>query len=458
MTVTLFDPLHIARHDRSGPRYTSYPSATQFRDGFDAAEVQAAVRRSRKAGRARSLYVHVPFCGSPCYYCGCNRVITRQPAPVSAYLARLAREIEIVSAGWGPGEPVQQLHFGGGTPGHLSLDQLGAVIGQLDRGFGLSEDPRREYAIEIDPRVLTPDTLPGLAALGFNRLSLGVQDFDPEVQQAVNRQQSVEQVAGAVHQAREYGFGSISFDLILGLPRQTPERFARTLDLALAIGPDRFSVYSYAHLPQMFPAQRQIRLDELPDAQGKLALMALTVERLTAAGYVHIGMDHFARPEDELARAARDGGLQRNFQGYSTRGGTDLIGLGVSAISRIDDIYCQNDKTLDGYGAALDEGRLPLVRGLRLNPEDQLRRDVIESIMCRGAVDCAEVERAHGIVFHDQFADALQALQPLAQDGLVELGRERLQVTERGRYLLRAVAMPFDAYLGQHRGPQSRAI
>jgi oxygen-independent coproporphyrinogen III oxidase len=458
MTGDIFDPQQIARHDRSGPRYTSYPAATQFRDGFGVPEYAAAVRRSLAAQRPLSLYVHIPFCSSPCFYCGCNRVITRQPAPVNAYLRRLEQEIALAAQFWGRRAPPQQLHFGGGTPSYLSLDQLGALMRQLDAAFGLSEDETREYAIEIDPRALDADTLPGLAALGFNRISVGVQDFDADVQRAVNRVQSVEQVAGVVRQAREYGFGSVSFDLILGLPRQTPASFARTLDQALALAPDRFSVYSYAHLPALFPAQRKIRLAELPDAGGKLALMALTVERLTAAGYVHIGMDHFARPDDELARAARDGGLQRNFQGYSTLGGADLVGLGVSAISRIDDIYCQNDKTLDGYGAALDTARLPLVRGLRLSRDDRLRRDVIESIMCRGAVDCAAVEREHGIVFHERFADALDALQPLVRDGLIELDAGHLQVTPRGRYLLRAVAMPFDAYLGHHKVPQSRAI
>jgi oxygen-independent coproporphyrinogen III oxidase len=330
--------------------------------------------------------------------------------------------------------------------------RLGGVIQRLDEAFGLSEDEVREYSIEIDPRALDAQAIPGLAALGFNRISLGVQDFDPAVQRAVNREQSVTQVAAAVRQAREYDFRSVSFDLILGLPLQTP------LDHALALAPDRFSIYSYAHLPAMFPAQKKIRLTELPDTSDKLALMALTVERLTGAGYVHIGMDHFARPGDELARAAQDGSLQRNFQGYSTRGGADLIGLGVSAISRIDDIYCQNAKTLDDYGAALATGRLPLVRGLRLNADDRLRREVIEAIMCRGMVDCTEFEQAHGIVFREHFADALLALAPLSADGLIEMDEHRLRVTPRGRYLLRAVAMPFDAYLGQGSAPQACAI
>jgi oxygen-independent coproporphyrinogen III oxidase len=458
MPGDIFDPQQIARHDRSGPRYTSYPTATQFRDGFGVAGYAAAVQRSRAADRPLSLYVHIPFCASPCFYCGCNRVITRQAALVDGYLRRLEQEVTLAARIWGRGAPARQLHFGGGTPTYLSLDQLGGVIQRLNAAFGLSEDETREYSIEIDPRALDAQTIPGLAALGFNRISLGVQDFNPAVQRAVNREQSVRQVAAAVRQAREYDFRSVSFDLILGLPLQTPESFARTLEHALALAPDRFSIYSYAHLPAMFPAQKKIRLADLPDTSDKLALMALTVERLTGAGYVHIGMDHFARPGDELARAAQDGSLQRNFQGYSTRGGADLIGLGVSAISRIDDIYCQNAKTLDDYGAALAMGRLPLVRGMRLSADDRLRREVIEAIMCRGTVDCTELEQAHGIVFREHFADALQALAPLSADGLIEMDEQRLQVTPRGRYLLRAVAMPFDAYLGRQNAPQSRAI
>jgi len=447
VTTDSFDPQMIERYDRAGPRYTSYPTAAQFSERFDAGEYLAAVQRSRDAAPPLSLYVHLPFCASPCFYCGCNRVISRSRTIAIGYLRRLEREIAMQAALFSGRGPALQLHLGGGTPTYLSLDQIGQLMRALDQGFGLSESAEREYSIEVDPRALEADTIAGLAALGFNRISIGVQDFDPQVQAAVNRLQTYAETARAVCQARDYGFNSVSVDLIYGLPRQSEAGFARTLDQVIGLNPDRISTYSYAHMPQLFRAQTQIDATELPTPQQKLGLLQLTVAKLQAAGYVYIGMDHFARPGDELALALRDGTLQRNFQGYSTRGGADLIGLGMSAISRIDDSYSQNLKTLDTYYAALDGGQLPLARGLRLTADDRLRREVIEAIMCRGLVDYAALEQRHDVSFAAYFAEALEALRPLQTDGLVELEASQMRVTPRGRFLLRAVAMPFDAYL-----------
>ncbi|TAJ52554.1 MAG: oxygen-independent coproporphyrinogen III oxidase [Nevskiaceae bacterium] len=453
MDLALFDPALIERYDRPGPRYTSYPTAAQFTESYGASDYLGAVQRSRDSGVPLSLYVHVPFCASPCFYCGCNRIISRSRSIAAGYIERLEREIEMQAALFAGRGPVLQLHFGGGTPTFFSLPQMEQVMQALDRGFGLSRSPQREYSIEVDPRALLPDSIAGLAALGFNRISIGVQDFDPAVQEAVNRLQSYEQTEQVVLDARRHGFNSVSVDLIYGLPKQTLEGFGRTLDQVIALAPDRVSAYSYAHMPQLFKAQGQINGADLPSSQQKLGLLQLTVAKLQAAGYVYVGMDHFARPDDELARALDDGSLQRNFQGYSTRGGADLVGLGLSAISRIADSYCQNVKTLDAYYAALDTGRLPLQRGLQLSADDRLRRALIEDLMCRDRVDCQRLEHEYHIDFRSYFADALEALKPLAADGLVELGEHELRVTAKGRFLLRAVAMPFDAHLRAAQAP-----
>lgn len=447
MNQTAFDLRLVERYDRTGPRYTSYPTAAQFSENFDGADYLAAVQSSREARTPLSLYLHLPFCASPCFYCGCTRIITRSHSIADGYLRRLQIEASMVGALFSGRGPVQQLHLGGGTPTYLNLEQLTLVMDTMDRAFGLGTAADREYSIEIDPRTLEPQTIPGLAALGFNRMSIGVQDFDTQVQLAVNRLQSYGQTEQALEQARQHGFGSVSVDLIYGLPLQTAESFGRTLDQVIQLAPDRISAYSYAHLPQLFRGQTQIEDSQLPSPRQKLGLLELTVTRLEAAGYVYIGMDHFARPQDELARALHDGTLQRNFQGYSTRGGADLIGLGLSAISRIADTYSQNAKTLDTYYAPLDGGRLSLARGLRLNADDLLRREVIESIMCRGRVDWPALEQRHGILHRSYFADALAALAPLSDDGLVEFDEHELHVTPKGRFLLRAVAMPFDAHL-----------
>lgn len=444
-----FDPALITRYDVAGPRYTSYPTVPQFAVEFGEAELRATIRASNEEPipRPLSLYVHMPFCLSPCFYCGCNRVITHDMAKADRYLERLYREIELLAPLFDRDRPVQQLHFGGGTPNFLDLPRMRELMESLARHFSFSHEAEREYGIEIDPRFADAAYIKGLAELGFNRLSVGVQDFDPLVQQAVNRIQSVEQTREVIEAARAASFGSVSVDLIYGLPLQSLDGFARTLDQVVALAPDRVAVYGYAHLPQMFKPQRQIDASQLPDPATRLALFGLALERLCAAGYVYIGMDHFARVDDELAVAQRAGTLQRNFQGYSTHGDCDIVGLGASAIGRVGDSYSQNARDLIGYYAALDAGRLPIVRGMQLDEDDLIRRELIGELMCHGVVDKQAFGERHRLLFDTYFARERQRLLPLLADGLIEENARQLQVTSRGRLLLRIIAMCFDAYL-----------
>ncbi|WP_129644557.1 oxygen-independent coproporphyrinogen III oxidase [Peristeroidobacter agariperforans] len=449
------DATLIRRYDCHGPRYTSYPTAVQFHPGFDEQSYRrAALLSNAGSPPPLSIYVHVPFCAKPCFYCGCNKIITRDPVHAEQYLQRLQREIELQSALFERRRNVRQLHFGGGTPTYLTLGQLGALFEQLGRHFSIDRSEQREFSIEIDPRTLQATTLTELAKLGFNRLSLGVQDFDPRVQRAVNRLQSAEHIAECVVQARELKYRSVSFDLIYGLPLQTVASFGATLDTVVRMRPDRIAAYGYAHMPRLFKAQRAIRADQLPDAETRLQLLALTVERLTEAGYVYIGMDHFALPDDDLARAMRDGSLHRNFQGYSTHGDCDLIGLGVSAIGAVGNSYSQNRKDLSGYYAALDQGRLPVDRGIMLSMDDVLRREVIQRLMCKGELCMREIESRYALEFSTYFANELVALNALAGDGLITSDADAIHVTERGRSLLRTIAMVFDAYLPRAAGTQ----
>jgi oxygen-independent coproporphyrinogen-3 oxidase len=446
-----FDTDLLRRYDRPGPRYTSYPTAPQFHAGFGEAELREAATASNgdPIPRRLSLYVHVPFCTSPCFYCGCNRIITRDKSRAEAYLARLYREIALNAQLFDRDREVIQLHFGGGTPNFLSPAQLREVVDTLRSHFHFSGARERDISIELDPRFVSPQDIAELADIGFNRASFGVQDFDPDVQVAVNRIQSVEETRAVVDACRANGFRSVNVDLIYGLPRQNLAGFARTLDIVTGMRPDRVAVYSYAHLPQLFKPQRQINAEDLPDAEAKLALLQLAINRLTAAGYVYIGMDHFALPDDDLAIAQARGGLHRNFMGYTTHADSDLIGLGVSAISHIGDSFSQNPRDLPSWQFALDEGHLPVFRGMRLDEDDQLRADLIQALMCQGEVPIRALERRYAIVFDDYFADALEKLQPLAGDGLVRLEADRIVVTSRGRLLLRNIAMCFDRYLDQ---------
>jgi oxygen-independent coproporphyrinogen III oxidase len=439
----------LRRYDRPGPRYTSYPTAPQFSPAFGEAQLREAVAASNgdPIQQGLSLYVHVPFCASPCFYCGCNRIITRDKGRSEGYLARLYREIDLVAALFDRDREVIQLHFGGGTPNFLTPAQLREVVDTLRRQFHFADRDDADISIELDPRFVDPADVAELGAIGFNRASLGVQDFDPVVQVAVNRIQSVEETAAVVEACRAAGMRSVNIDLIYGLPKQSLDGFGRTLEQVIAIRPDRLAVYGYAHLPELFRPQRRIDAADLPSPETRLALLQLAIERLTAAGYAYIGMDHFALPDDELARAQQRGGLHRNFMGYTTHADSDLVGLGVSAISHVGDTFSQNPRDLPSWEAALDEGRLPVVRGMRLDEDDQLRADLIQALMCQGEIPVAALERRYAIDFADYFADALQRLQPLVDDGLVVLAKGTIRATSRGRLLLRNIAMCFDRYL-----------
>ena len=439
----------IHRYDLAGPRYTSYPTAVQFDSQVGTFDLLHALRDSRKAVRPLSLYVHVPFCANICYYCACNKVITKDRGRAQAYLQRLEQEIQLVACHLDPKQPVEQLHFGGGTPTFLSHDELRQLMAQLRKSFNLLDDDSGDYGIEIDPREADWSTMGLLRELGFNRVSIGLQDLDPAVQRAVNRLQSLEETRAVIDAARTLQFRSINIDLIYGLPRQTPENFARTVDEVINLQPDRLSVFNYAHLPERFMPQRRINSDELPTPAQKLEMLQRTIEQLTAAGYRYIGMDHFALPDDELAIAQEESTLQRNFQGYTTHGHCDLIGLGVSAISQIGDLYCQNSSDLNQYQNALASAQLATNRGLLCNADDRLRRAVIQQLICSFNLEFADIEKAFNIDFRGYFGELWPQLQRMAEDGLIELNNERITVLPAGRLLVRSVCMVFDAYLEQ---------
>lgn len=445
-----FDPELLRRYDMPGPRYTSYPTAPHFAEGFGEADFRSIAQRSNEdpIPRQLSLYVHVPYCRSPCFYCGCNRVITRDEAKGRIYLDRLQREIAMLAPLFDRDREVVQLHLGGGTPNFLAPRLLRELVDCLGRQFSFSHALERDFSIELDPRFVTPDDIAMLSAIGFNRTSLGVQDFDPAVQKAINREQGIDDTLAIIDACRRYGMRSVNVDLIYGLPKQTLEGFGRTLDTVVAARPDRLAIYGYAHMPRLFKAQRQIHDEDLPTPEAKLALLELAVERLGEAGYEYIGMDHFALPDDELAKAQREGGLHRNFMGYTTHAQTDLVGFGVSAISHIGDSFSQNHRDLPSWEAAVDEGRLPIWRGLLLGNDDVLRADLIQQLMCQGEIDVRRVEKTYGISFGEYFQDALAALRPLQEDGLVQCPPGTIRATPRGRALLRIIAMCFDRYLG----------
>ena len=442
-----FDPELISRMSQRGPRYTSYPTADRFNGRFSATDFAAAAWGG-EPGRPLSLYVHVPFCESLCYYCACNKIITHDRSKATKYLGYLVREIDMQASLFGHCGRVEQLHFGGGTPTYLSDAQLGALLGFMRSRLDFADDEDGEYAIEIDPRTVDRQRIHSLRNQGFNRLSLGVQDFDEDVQRAVNRIQPESMTRDAIAAARESGFRSVSIDLIYGLPLQNLTTMAQTLDKVIALAPDRISVYNYAHMPQMFKSQKLIADGDLPDGATKLAMLGLCIERLCGAGYVYIGMDHFARPGDELAEAQRNGTLHRNFQGYSTHAEIDTVACGVSAISAVNGIYSQNEKSLEAYYARLDEGVLPVARGLRLSGDDLVRREVIQRLMCDFALDFDALGETRGIDFRAYFARELEQLAHLAGDGLLVLECGRLQVSAKGRLLIRNVCMVFDKYFG----------
>lgn len=444
------------RFDISGPRYTSYPTADRFQADPGAQLLVDALRHRSALDQPLSLYVHLPFCSKVCYYCGCNKVITKDHQKSSRYLDYLEREIDMQVAELAEPRTVTQLHWGGGTPTFLSDEEMTRLMSILRSRFDFL--PEGEYSIEIDPRSVDPKRAHLLADLGFNRMSLGIQDFDPLVQMAVNRIQSFEQTRDVLLAAREAGFKSVSVDLIYGLPRQTLEGFRTTLEKTLSLAPDRIALYSYAHLPHVFMPQRRIHDTELPQPEDKLSLMAMAIGMLVEAGYVFIGMDHFARPDDELALAQKAGKLHRNFQGYSTHAELDLLAFGVSAIAKIGPVYAQNAKSLDDYYHDIDAGHLPVRRGYRMDDDDMLRRAVIQELMCHFNLDFAAISNAWDIDFKTYFADALEQLQPLAEAGLLNMDAARITVMPKGRLLVRIIAMAFDRYLqiDRQKAPEGR--
>lgn len=443
----IFDEDLIRRYNQSGPRYTSYPTAVQFTDQFTAQDYLQQVEVSNRASNPLSLYFHIPFCDTVCFYCACNKIATKDRSKAAPYLEHIFREIEMQAALFNKEKKVTQLHWGGGTPTFISHEEMAALMNKTREHFQFAGDDEGEFSIEIDPREVGTDTIAFLREQGFNRMSLGVQDFELAVQQAVNRVQTEEQTRSALEAARASGFHSVSFDLIYGLPHQTIETFARTLDKVLELSPDRISVFNYAHLPEVFKPQRRINIEDVPQPEEKLAILKQAIDVLTQSGYVYIGMDHFAKPDDELARAQREGTLYRNFQGYSTHADCDLIGFGVTSIGMVADCYTQNLKTLDEYYPAIEKGQLPIYRGLVLTADDKLRREIITQLICHFHLSKASIEKQFNIDFDHRFAVELTRLQQLASDGLIELSKDALQVTPAGKLLIRNICMVFDTYL-----------
>ena len=453
-----FDLDLINRYDKSGPRYTSYPTALELHEGFGDAEYRQHIEKSNAAGGPLSLYFHLPFCDTVCFYCACNKIVTKNRAHASPYLDNLCKEIAMLGELFDKNRKVTQLHWGGGTPTFLSYEQMKRLMDVTLEHFNLYGDDSGEYSIEVDPRETNDRTIAQLRELGFNRISLGLQDFDPDVQKAVNRLQSKEQTFAVLESARKEGFRSTNIDLIYGLPLQTEHTFATTLDQVLIYAPDRFSIFNYAHMPSRFKTQRQINEADLPTAAVKLEILQMVGKKLTEAGYVYIGMDHFAKPDDELAIAQRDGKLYRNFQGYSTHSDCDLIGLGVTSIGRVGDAYMQNYKELDQYDEAIIASRLPVFKGVDLDDDDKLRRAVITQLICHFDLDFSQIELEFKIVFTEYFALELANLKIMEQDGLLSFTANGITVKTAGRLLIRNICMVFDKYLSQKQQQFSKVI
>ncbi|QJD90539.1 oxygen-independent coproporphyrinogen III oxidase [Duganella dendranthematis] len=445
-----FDAAIITKLSQSGPRYTSYPTADRFQGDFGYSQFLEAVAglRMRRSRRPLSLYIHIPFCDTVCYYCGCNKIVTKDHSKAAVYLGYLKQEIDMQGRLFDGMGQIEQLHFGGGTPTYLSDRQMGDLMAHLHANFDFADDAHGEYSIEIDPRTVSVERVHSLRAQGFNRISLGVQDFDPDVQKAVNRIQPEAETRAVMDAARAAGYRSISIDLIYGLPKQTMASMTQTLDKVIDASPDRIALYNYAHLPHIFKPQRRIADADMPTPAVKLELLAMCIQRLCDAGYIYIGMDHFAKPDDELAVAQRQGRLQRNFQGYSTRAESELISCGVSAISAVGATYSQNEKTLDAYYAKLDDGVLPITRGIKMDNDDLLRRMVIGKLMCNFELSLSSIEQGFPIKFRQYFAAELQKLKAFEDDGLLTVDDEWISVTPKGRLLIRNICMVFDRYLG----------
>ncbi|MBF0629118.1 MAG: oxygen-independent coproporphyrinogen III oxidase [Magnetococcales bacterium] len=454
-----FDRALIEKYDRAGPRYTSYPTAPHFHEGFGPAELQREFARSNaeQADRALSLYLHIPFCDTVCYYCACNKIVTPDRTRALPYLEALIQEIRLMARHFAPERQVTQLHFGGGSPSYLTLAQTERLWGALRDHFNLAPGALGEYGIEADPRECPEGTIARLAEIGFNRISFGVQDLEPAVQKAVNRIQPLELTQRCVAESRAHGFHSINLDLIYGLPLQTEESFLKTLEVVIRdLDPDRLAVFNYAHLPQYFTPQRRIDAAQLPPAEVKLQILEKTIARLLAAGYVYVGMDHFAKPGDELATAQRQGSLHRNFQGYTTRAECDLVGLGITSITQFGHAYAQNFKTLPEYYARIEAGELATFRGVELTADDRIRRDVIMRLLCDFQLDRAATGERLGIDFNRYFAEESKEIARMVDEGLIEDDGNLMRVTAGGRLLIRNVCMAFDWYLAN--GPQKKAF
>ena len=439
----------IRKFDKLGPRYTSYPTADRFNNGFTDQTYQTylAERATRDDNPPLSVYLHLPFCESLCYFCACNKIITQDHGRVTEYLRYLDKEMAMVASHLGPDRRTVQLHLGGGTPTFFNAGELRQLMDMVRKHFTFTPDA--ELGVEIDPRTVSEDTLAMLAELGFNRNSFGVQDFDPEVQKAVNRIQPFDMVERAVAASRSSNFQSTNADLIYGLPKQTLESFSRTLDSLIKVSPDRIALYNYAHVPSRFKAQRLIVAEDLPSAEDRLQIFMMSTRRLLEAGYVYIGLDHFSKPDDELNKARLDKTLHRNFQGYTTRAECDLIGFGVSAIGKVGNSYSQSVRSVTAYYQALDEGRLPVEKGFELNKDDLLRREIIMTLMCSAPLEFDEIKRRHGIDFQSYFAQELATLKQYDEAGLIEIDAAAIRVTAKGRMFVRAVGMTFDKYLTQ---------
>lgn len=450
-----WDEQLIERYDLAGPRYTSYPTAPQFHEAFSQSSLFRAIVRSNIAHRPLSLYFHIPFCESLCYYCGCNKIVTHNKGRSLPYVQRMIQELSLYADLFEPGKQVQQLHWGGGTPTFISDKEMSLLMNASRRLFNFSDDDSGEFSIEIHPGQVSADTMNHLRQLGFNRVSMGVQDFDEEVQRAVNRFNTFEQVASLTKALRQQQYRSISMDLIYGLPLQSQQSLQNTLQQVIDLGPDRLSLFNYAHLPHLFKSQRLIREQDLPSASAKMDMLQSTIETLQNAGYVYIGMDHFAKPDDPLAKAQQQGKLQRNFQGYSTHGNCDLLALGVSSISMIDNVYVQNAKDLNSYQQKMDMGLLPIAKGFTLNQEDLLRRFVINQLICHFDLAFKDIERQFDIDPRSHFRHALEQLQSMEKDGLLEINSRGIQVFSKGRLLIRRICMVFDEYLNQQKSTVS---
>ena len=455
----VFDLDLIKRYDKAGPRYTSYPTALELHDGFTEAHYREEIVKSNAMGGPLSLYFHIPFCDTVCFYCACNKIVTKNRQHAEPYLANLLKEIALQGSLFDSNRVVNQLHWGGGTPTFLNAQQMQQLMDATRQHFFLKEDDTGEYSIEIDPRETNSETIKHLRSLGFNRISLGVQDFDPAVQKAVNRLQTEAKTFGVLEQARAEGFRSTNIDLIYGLPLQTVESFSKTLDRVLQVSPDRFSIFNYAHMPTRFKTQRQINDADMPNAKVKLDILQMVGQTLLAAGYVYIGMDHFAKPDDELAIAQREGKLYRNFQGYSTHSDCDLIGFGITSIGRVGDVYSQNVKDLESYDQLLSQDKLPVFKGVTLDEDDKCRAEIITQLICNFQLTFSQIERVYAISFNEYFRAEIEALKPMEEDGLLNLTEEGIEVLSAGRFLIRNICMVFDKYLAQkHQQQFSKVI